>query len=80
MVFDRVTVTNKVQQGQIAQAIIRPRPFEDCAWLLEFKLADGTQEPMTHARRETPKRYRSIDAALNDAACVGLKKAIVEMA
>lgn len=79
MIFDRTTVTGKVNEGLIADAIIRPLPNAAHTWVLDFICADGHRETMTCARLEKPKLYKSIDAALNDASIVGMKKAIIEM-
>jgi len=78
MVFDRVTVTGKVSQGLIADAIIRPAGGEH-AWTLEFVCADGSRELMTRARTAEPKGYKTIEAAINDVNAVGLNKAVIEM-
>jgi len=79
MVFDRLKVSSIVQKGLIAQAVIRQLDEDDCSWVLEFELTDGRIEPMTRARKSTPKCYKSLDAALNDAHTVGLRKAVIEM-
>lgn len=78
MIFDRTIVTGKVSEGLIANAIIRPATIPD-VWMLEFVCADGSREKMTRARKEETKTYKTIDAAMNDASLVGMKKAIIEM-
>lgn len=79
MIFDRSAVLAKASQGLIADAIIRPDAHEAHAWTLEFVCADGTREKMTRARKQEHKVYKTIEAALNDAGLVGLKKAVIEM-
>lgn len=79
MIFDRTVVTGKVSQGLIADAIIRPAQADHHSWVLEFVCADGHRETMTRARQAHTKLYKSIDAAMNDASLVGLKKAVIEM-
>ena len=78
MIFDRETVTGKVSQGLIADAIIRPAG-QAHVWTLEFVCIDGTRERMTRARKAAVKDYKSIEAAFNDVNAVGLNKAVIEM-
>jgi len=79
MVFDRTVVAAHVSAGFIADAIIRPADAQKAAWVLEFARMDGDKDCLTYARRTCVKTYKNCDAALNDAAAVGIKKVTVLM-
>lgn len=65
--------------GALRGAVVTPYPMIDGAWNMLIERQDRILEPLNGFRKTEPKIYKSLKAALADAARIGFKEVRVQI-
>ncbi len=65
--------------GALRGAVVTPYPMIEGAWNMLIERQDRILEPLNGFRKTEPKVYKSLKAALADAARIGFKEVRVQI-
>lgn len=65
--------------GALRGAVVTPYPMTEGAWNILIERQDRILEPLNGFRKTEPKIYKSLNAALADAARIGFKEVRVQI-
>ncbi len=65
--------------GALRGAVVTPYPMIEGAWNMLIERQDQILEPLNGFRKTEPKVYKSLKAALADAARIGFKEVRVQI-
>ncbi len=65
--------------GALRGAVVAPYPMTEGAWNILIERQDRILEPLNGFRKTEPKVYKSLNAALADAARIGFREVRVQI-